>query len=116
MTRSIRAITVANRSGEPGQTTRAVNAAAAANSSQRPILRVISASLAITSNPPASHANRLNPDGAAYDSAQIACAQSRRPPGTSRNAAAAAARLSLPTTPPRRPLPTPARSYAANST
>ena len=103
MTTSIRAITVVNLSGEPGQATRAVNAAAAANSSQRPILRAISASLAITSDPPASHASRLSPDRASYDSAQIACTQSRRPPGTSRNAAAAAARLSLPTTSPRRP-------------
>ena len=103
VTTSILAIAVANLPGGPGQFARVASAAATANSSQRPILRAISASLAITRTPPARQASRLNPDGTSYASAQIASAQSRRPAGTSRSAprpAAAAARLSQIAPPP----------------
>jgi hypothetical protein len=103
--RSILAITVPNLSGEPGQVTEAVNPAAAANNSQRPILLAMSAPVAIAGSPSASQASRLRPDGTSYDSAQTARTQSRRSAGSSRNATPAAtpaARLSLPTTPPPR--------------
>ena len=63
MTTSTLAVPVANLPGEPGQVAQAIHAAAAANSSQRPILRAVSASLAITCTPPASQASRLSPDG-----------------------------------------------------
>ena len=98
MTTSILAITVANPFGEPCQVARVAAAAATANSSQRPILRAISASLTITRAPPASQASRLSPDGTSDASAQMASAQSRRSADTSR----AAARPSLPTTAPHR--------------
>ena len=87
------------RPGGPGRGPRGP-----ANSTARPGLYTISASLAISHIPPARQASRSHPCGTSCASAQTASVQSRRPPAASRAAARPAAtnvRLSLPMTSPR---------------
>ena len=104
---SARSAGAARLADEPGHAAQAANATATANS-RPPILRTITASLAISRTPPALQASRRSPGGTSGASAQTASTQSRRPAGTSRTAphrTAAPTRLSLLTGAPPAPPP-----------
>jgi len=69
---STRPTEVAKLADEPGQAPQAASAAATANSMTLPILRGISASLAISRTPPACQISRRSPGGTSGASAQTA--------------------------------------------